>query len=55
MLSDRSAQKFGGKNKNMTRQNGVRAAYDTFLVRELQVAFGCAADFNTSKEAYPWP
>ena len=40
---------------NMKRTNGVRAAYDTFLLRELQVTFGCAADFNTSKEAYPWP
>ena len=39
----------------MKRTNGVRAAYDAFLLRELQVAFGRAADFNTSKEAYPWP
>ena len=39
----------------MKRTNGVRAAYDAFLLRELQVAFGCVADFNTSKEAYPWP
>ena len=56
MSSARSTQKFYGKNKkNMNRTNGVRAAYDAFLLRELQVAFGCAADFNTSKEAYPWP
>ena len=39
----------------MKRTNGVRAAYDAFLLRELQVTFGHAADFNTSKEAYPWP
>ena len=56
MSCTRNAQKFCGKNKkNMKRTNGVRAAYDTFLLRELQVAFGCAADFNTYKEAYPWP
>ena len=40
---------------NMKRTNGVRAAYDTFLLRGFQVAFGCAADFNISKEAYPCP
>ena len=39
----------------MKRTNGVRTAYDAFLLRELQVSFGCAADFNTAKEAYPWP
>ena len=52
----RSAQIFGGKeNKNnMKRQNGVRAAYDAFLLRALQGAFGYAAVVNTSKEAYPW-
>ena len=56
MSCARSAQKFGGKNKkNMKRQNGVRAAYDAFLLRTLQVAFGYAAVVNTSKEAYPWP
>ena len=57
MSSARSVQKFCGKenNKIMKRQNGVQAAYDAFHLRELQVAFGCAADFDTSKEAYPWP
>ena len=51
-----STQIFGGKNKNnMKRTNGVRAAYDAFLLRELQVAFGYAVIVNTSKEAYPWP
>ena len=44
----RSTQKFCGnenniKNKSMKRTNGVLAAYDAFLLRELQVAFGCAA------------
>ena len=52
----RSAQKFGGKNKNnMKRQNGARAAYGASLLRALQVAFGYAAVVNTSKEAYPLP
>ena len=55
MSCTRSAQKFGGKNKNMKRTNGVRAAHDTFLLRALQTDFGCAAVFNTSNEAYPWP
>ena len=61
MLCARSAQKFCGKennikNKNnMKRINRVRAAYDAFLLRLLQVTFGCAADFNTSNKAYPWP
>ena len=41
------------KDKDMKRTNGVRAAYDTFLLRALQVAFGYAAIVNTSKEAYP--
>ena len=56
-----SAQKFCGKENNiiiknnMKRTNGVRAAYYAFLLRELRVTFGCAADFSTSKEAYPWP
>ena len=35
----------------MKRANGVQAAYDAFLLRVLQVTFGCAAIFNTSKEA----
>ena len=39
----------------MKRTNGVQAAYDAFLLHVLQVAFGSAAIFNTSKEAYPWP
>ena len=39
----------------MKRQDGVQAAYDAFLLRVLQVAFGYAAVVNTSKEAYPWP
>ena len=39
----------------MKRQNVVRAAYDAFLLRALQVAFGYDAVVNTSKEAYPWP
>ena len=48
----RSAQKFSGKkNKNMKRQNRVRAAYNAFLLRVLQVAFGYAAVLNTSKES----
>ena len=52
----RSAQIFGEKNKNnMKRLNGGRAAYDAFLLRAFYVVFGYAADFNTSKEAYPWP
>ena len=55
MSSARSAQKFGGKMENMKRQNGVRAAYHAFLLRELQVAFGYDAVVNTSKEAYPRP
>ena len=56
MWCARSAQKFCGKNRNnMKRINGVRAAYDAFLLRELQVAYGCAAIVNTSEEAYPWP
>ena len=56
MSSVRSAQILGGKKEeNMKRQNGVRAAYDAFLLRALQVAFGYAAVINTSKEAYPWP
>ena len=56
MSSAMSAQKFGGKTENMKRQNGpVRAAYDAFLLHELQIVFGCTADFNTSKETYPWP
>ena len=53
MSSARSTQKFGGIKEIMKRQNGVRAAYDAFLLGELQVAFGCAADFNTSNG--PWP
>ena len=53
MSCARSAQKFCGKNKNnMKRLNGVREAYDAFHLRALQVAFGCTAVFNTSKEAY---
>ena len=56
MSCARSTQIFGGKNKNnMKRQNGVRAAYDTFLLHAHQVAFGYAAVVNTSKEAYLWP
>ena len=58
MLCARSAQKFCGKenNKNnMKRINGVRVAYDVFLLCALHVVVGGAADFNTSKEAYPWP
>ena len=56
MSCARSAQKFGGKNKNnMKRQNGVQAAYDAFLLHALQVVFGYAAAVNTSKEAYPLP
>ena len=46
----RITQKFGGKenkNKNMKRTNGVLAAYDAFLLRVLQIAFGCTANFNT--------
>ena len=39
----------------MKRTNWVRAAYDAFLLRVLQVDFGCAALFNTSNEAYLWP
>ena len=55
MLCARSVQKLGGKNKNMKRTNGVRAAYDAFVLRALQTDFGCAAVFDTSNEAYPWP
>ena len=57
MSCARSAQIFSGKeNKNnMKRQNGVRAAYDAFLLRALQAAFGHTAVVNTSKEAYLWP
>ena len=57
MSSARSAQIFGGKeNKNnMKRQNGVRAAYDAFVLHALQVVFGHAAIVNASKEACPWP
>ena len=59
MSCAKSAQKFCGKENNiknnMKRTNGVQAAYDAFLLCELQVTFGCAADFNTSKEDYPWP
>ena len=40
---------------NAKRTNGVRAAYDAFLLHALQTDFGCAAVFNTSNEAYPWP
>ena len=41
MSSARSSPNFGGKKENMKRQNGlVRAAYDAFLLHELQVAFG---------------
>ena len=42
---------------NMKRTNGIQAAYDVFLLRVVQVAFGCTAVFNTSnlKEAYAWP
>ena len=39
----------------MKRTNGERAAYDALLLCVLQVAFGCATVFNTSKEPYPWP
>ena len=39
----------------MKRTNGVRAAYDASLLHALQAEFGCAAIFNTSNEAYPWP
>ena len=47
----RITQKFGGKEnkkkkKNMKRTNGVLAAYDAFLLRVLQVVFGCTADFT---------
>ena len=53
MSCARSTQKFSGKeNKNMKRTNGVQAAYDTFLLRVLLVAFRCGAVFNASKEAY---
>ena len=44
MSCARSVQTSCGKNnKNMERTNGVRAAYDAFLLHALQVAFGCAA------------
>ena len=39
----------------MNRTNGVQVAYDAFLLHVLQVAFGYAAVFNSSKEAYLWP
>ena len=39
-------------DKNMKRQNGVRAAYVAFLLRALQAGFGCAAVLNTLQEAY---
>ena len=52
----RNVRKFIGKNKeNMKRINGVQAAFDAFLLRVLQVAFGFAAIFKTSKEAYLRP
>ena len=58
MLCARSAQTSVGRRIRiiiMKRTNGVRAAYDAFLLRVLHVAFGYPAVFNTSKEAYPWP
>ena len=53
MTCARSVLIFGGKENenNVKRQNGVQAAYDAFLLRALQVAFGYAAVVNTSKEA----
>ena len=49
------AQFSGREEENMKKQNGERAAFATFLLCVLQAGFGCAAVFNTSKEAYPWP
>ena len=56
VLCTRSTQKFcGKKNNSMKRTNVVRADYDAFLLCVLQVTFGYAAVFETSKEAYLWP
>ena len=43
-------KKFAGKENN-----GMTTTCVTFLLHVLQADFGCAAVFNTSNEAYPWP